>query len=156
MYAWFHQRGNLTCSLGLTYIYIASACWIFMRFIQKKNEMMLPAMDLHFTSQRGTPLSEVLARHNGSPWIHLHFAQGSSWHACKAIREYHAPAVPFLVGDPLQESPTIHCYPFILFGKKRQQERNVSCFPRTQHKLPKRHHSNTELINRSMASEHLS
>lgn len=123
---------------------------------KRKNETKLPAMDLHFTSQRGTPLSEVLARHNGSPWIHLHFAQGSSWHACKAIREYHAPAVPFLVGDPLQESPTIHCYPFILFGKKRQQERNVSCFPRTQHKLPKRHHSNTELINQSMASEHLS
>lgn len=38
-----------------------------MRFIQKKNEMMLPAMDLHLNSQRGTPLSEVLAGHNGSP-----------------------------------------------------------------------------------------
>ena len=38
-----------------------------MRFIQKKNEMMLPAMDLHFASKRGTPLSEVLAEHNGSP-----------------------------------------------------------------------------------------
>lgn len=156
MYAWFHQRGNLTCSLGLTYIHIASACWIFMRFIQKKNETMLPAMDLHFTSQRGVPLSEILVGHNGSPWIHLHFAQGSSWHACKAIREYHAPAVPFLVEDPLQESPTIHCYPFILFGKKAIGKKCVFCFPRTQHKLPKRHHSNTELINRSMASEHLS